>query len=66
MSSIFKWIGDNITWIFDGIGVTVVVGIVGIFAKKKYDTYKSTKITQKGGKGSINIQNNNIGSENDE
>ena len=66
MNSIFEWIGKNTNWIFDGIGVAIIGGIIGIFAKKKYDTYKSTKIIQKGGKGSINIQNNNIGSDNDE
>lgn len=32
MSSIFEWIGKNAYWIFDGIGVTIIGGIIGIFA----------------------------------
>lgn len=66
MSSIFEWIEKNAFWIFDGIGVAIIGRIIGTFAKKKYAIYKSTKIVQRGGKGSINIQNNYIGSENDE
>lgn len=62
MNGIFEWIAKNVYWIFDGIGVIVITGIVGIIFKKK-NKEKSIIISQKGGKNSVNIQNNNIGSE---
>lgn len=66
MSSIFEWIGKNAYWIFDGIGVIVLTGILGIIFKKRKNIEKSINIVQKGGKNSVNIQSNNIGSENNE
>ena len=44
MSSIFEWIGKNAYWIFDGIGVIVITGILGVMFKKRlyvdgYDKY---------------------------
>lgn len=66
MSSIIEWVSDNAHWIFDGIGVTVLIGIVGVFSRKRKDKSNSIRIAQKGGKGSTNIQNNNIGSGNNE
>lgn len=66
MSSIFDWIGTNAYWIFDGIGVIAITGILGVFFKKKKNKEKNISIVQKGGKNSVNIQNNNIGSEHDE
>lgn len=66
MSSIFEWIGKNAYWIFDGIGVIVITGILGVILKKRENKEKNISIVQKGGKNSVNIQNNNIGSEHDE
>jgi hypothetical protein len=66
MSSIFEWIGKNAYWIFDGIGVIVITGILGVMFKKRKNKEKNISIVQKGGKNSVNIQNNNIGSENNE
>ena len=66
MSSIFEWIGKNAYWIFDGIGVIVITGILGVMFKKRKNKEKNISIVQKGGKNSVNIQNNNVGSENNE
>lgn len=66
MSSIFDWIGENVYWIFDGIGVIAITGILGVIFKKRKNKEKNISIVQKGGKNSVNIQNNNIGSEHDE
>ena len=66
MSSIFDWIGENAYWIFDGIGVIAITGILGVIFKKRKNKEKNIRIVQKGGKNSVNIQNNNIGSEHDE
>ena len=66
MSSIFDWIGENAYWIFDGIGVMAITGILGVIFKKRKNKEKNISIIQKGGKNSVNIQNNNIGSEHDE
>ena len=66
MVNIYEWFKENVQWIFDGIGVAIIGTIIGFLFKRKPETPKSTKITQKGGKKSINIQNNNIGSDNDE
>ncbi len=66
MSSIFDWIEENAYWIFDGIGVIAITGILGVIFKKRKNKEKNISIVQKGGKNSVNIQNNNIGSEHDE
>lgn len=63
MSSIFDWIGNNAYWIFDGIGVIVITGVLGVVFKKWKNKEKNISIVQKSGKNSVNIQNNNIGSE---
>ena len=63
MSSIFDWIGNNAYWIFDGIGVIVITGVLGVVFKKWKNKEKDISIVQKSGKNSVNIQNNNIGSE---
>ena len=34
MSNIFEWISENAHWIFDGIGVTLLVCIGGFIFKK--------------------------------
>ncbi len=66
MSSIFDWIWENAYWIFDGIGVISITGILGVIFKKRKNKEKNISIVQKGGKNSVNIQNNDIGSEHDE
>lgn len=66
MSSIFDWIWENAYWIFDGIGVIAITGILGVIFKKRKNKEKNISIVQKGWKNSVNIQNNNIGSEHDE
>ena len=66
MNNVFEWIEKNAYWIFDGIGVIVITGILGIIFKRKKNKEKSINIVQKGGKNSVNIQNNNIGSEKNE
>ena len=66
MSSIFDWIGENAYWIFDGIGVIAITGILGVIFKKRKNKEQNISIVQKGGKNSVNIQNNNIGGEHDE
>lgn len=66
MSSIFDWIWENAYWIFDGIGVIAITGILGVIFKKRKNKEKNISIVQKGGKNSVNIQNNDIGSEHDE
>ena len=43
MSSIFEWIGKNAYWIFDGIGVIVVTGILGVMFKKRKQIKKRDK-----------------------
>ena len=48
MSSIFEWIGKNAYWIFDGIGVIVITGILGVMFKKRKNKEKSISIAQKG------------------
>lgn len=35
MSGIFDWIGKNAYWIFDGIGVIAITGILGVIFKKR-------------------------------
>ena len=40
MSSIFKWIGKNAYWIFDGIGVIVITEILGVMFKKRKNKEK--------------------------
>lgn len=52
MSSIFDWIGENAYWIFDGIGVIAITGILGVIFKKRKNKEKNISIIQKGGKNS--------------
>lgn len=48
------WIIENANWIFDGIGVTVVVAIAGLFFKKKLEDKNIQTINS--GDNSTNIQ----------
>ena len=66
MISIFDWIEKNALWIFGGIGVIAITGILGVIFKKRKNKEKKISIVQKGGKNSVNIQNNNIESDNNE
>jgi hypothetical protein len=34
MSAVWKWLVDNHTWVFDGIGVAIVAWLIGIFWKR--------------------------------
>lgn len=63
-----KWIVENANWIFDGIGVTILVAIAGLFVKKKLNSKSAQTINS--GNNSTNIQsgkdvNINIGGKND-
>lgn len=49
-----EWIIENASWIFDGIGVTVLAAIVGLFFKKKLDNQNTQTINS--GNNSTNIQ----------
>ena len=67
ISQIINWIIENKEWIFSGIGVTLLLGIVGFIYKKftkKSNEEKTIKIEQKNeGKNAtqIGIQNNYYG-----
>ena len=52
-----EWIIENAEWIFDGIGVTVIVAVIGIFFKNKKD---SSGQTINSGNNSTNIQGENV------
>lgn len=66
---IFDLIVDNREWVFSGIGVTLFLGVVGLFRKKKKTGGgKCYKIHQENsGQNStqIGIQNNYNGGKND-
>ena len=59
MSGILKWVADNKDWIFDGVGVALIVGIVTWFGSRR-DKGSADNIPlrqrQRGGKGSTNVQ----------
>lgn len=50
-----QWIINNIEWIFSGIGVFVITGIISLFIRKK-NNGKSIKMKQRSGSHSSNIQ----------
>lgn len=47
MSSLFEWIEKNAYWIFDGIGVIVLTGILGIIFKKRKNKERNVSIIQR-------------------
>lgn len=49
-----QWIIDNAEWVFSGIGVFVLSGIVALISKNK--KAKVIKMKQKSGNNSTNIQ----------
>lgn len=51
------WIIKNASWIFEGIGVVVLTGIIGLFFKNKANKSKTQSI--KSGNNSTNIQGGN-------
>ena len=73
INNIINWIANNQEWVFSGIGVTILLGIIAFFRKifcKKSEDEKSVKIEQKNegqNNTQIGIQNNNYygGSNND-
>lgn len=72
INNIINWMVENCEWVFSGIGVTVLVGIIGFIRKrvaKDSDSEKSIKIEQKN-KGNnatqIGIQNNYYGGNKDD
>lgn len=73
INNIINWIANNQEWVFSGIGVTILLGIIAFFRKifyKKSEDKKGIKIEQKNegqNNTQIGIQNNNYygGSNND-
>lgn len=67
INNITNWIIANQEWVFSGIGVTILLGIITFFRKifqKKPEREKSVRIEQKNtGKNNtqIGIQNNYYG-----
>ncbi|UZJ37367.1 MULTISPECIES: hypothetical protein [unclassified Prosthecochloris] len=49
----YVWIIQNQEWVFSGIGVAVITGIVSLIFKKKVASYKQTI---RSGAGSTNFQ----------
>lgn len=50
INKVFNWIIENREWVFSGIGVTVLLGIIGSFRKiffRKSDDEKHIRIVQK-------------------
>lgn len=52
---IMDWIIQNKEWLFSGIGVTIIVGLIGIFIKSKLKNGSKRQII-KSGNHSTNIQ----------
>lgn len=53
-----EWIIKNANWIFEGIGVTILSALGGLFVKKKLENKKSQTINS--GNNSTNIQGENV------
>lgn len=47
------WLSQNYEWVFGGIGVAAIAGLIGFFQKK---TSVSIKQKQKAGDNSTNLQ----------
>ena len=67
INNITNWIIENQEWVFSGIGVTVLLGVIAFFRKifcKKNENEKGIKIEQKNegqNNTQIGIQNNYSG-----
>jgi hypothetical protein len=55
MEEIWKWVIENKSWIFDGIGVAIITGLIAIFLRRRQKD-EGTKQTQVSGDNSVNIQ----------
>lgn len=53
MEDFIAWVIDNKEWLFSGVGVAIIIGIVGLIFKK---TYASSTQTIRSGERSTNIQ----------
>ena len=36
MDEVLKWLGENVKWVFSGIGVSVVVTVLGILFRRAW------------------------------
>ena len=55
MKEIWKWIVENKSWIFDGLGVAIITGLIALFVRRRRED-GVTKQTQVSGDNSVNIQ----------
>ncbi len=53
MDSLIDWVGDNMEWLFSGIGVLVLSAVGGLVFKKRHT---SSKQVIRSGDRSTNIQ----------
>jgi hypothetical protein len=53
---LIDWISTNSEWLFQGLGVTILIGIASLIFKKKASQFisKSKNVTQIGGDVHIN------------
>lgn len=72
INNMINWMIENREWVFSGIGVTTLLGIIGFIRKrftKDSDGEKSIKIAQKNesqNSTQIGIQNNYYGGNKDD
>ncbi len=60
---VLKWVNENKDWLFEGIGVTVLLGMAAFFFKKKNSNNndeQSMTFNQTGGTNSKNTQAHTI------
>ena len=55
MMTFYSWILENKQWLFEGVGVTLLIGI-GWYVKKIFYNDNPNKQIQTSGDGSVNIQ----------
>ena len=49
MSRILKWLADNYTWVFSGVGVVLLFGVVGwLLRRKGKPAHRSSRVISKG------------------
>ena len=54
MSAVWKWLVDNRTWVFDGFGVAIAAGLIGILWKRRKRDGAAQSI--RAGDRSVNVQ----------
>lgn len=54
MSAVWKWLVDNRTWVFDGFGVAIATGLIGILWKRRKRDGAAQSI--RAGVRSVNVQ----------